>query len=164
MKEIQLTKGYAAIVDDDDYEKVNQYKWYAQTKRYVQYARRVAYKNGGQFTVSMHRFVMDCPDDMQVDHINHNGLDNRKENLRICTNQENSRNMIKRKPTTLGLIKGVVISKCIKSKPYKAHIRYNGKTKDIGYFANVEDAAKAYDKKALEYFGQYAQLNYPLNT
>jgi len=162
MKEIQLTKGYVAIVDDEDYEELSKHKWYAQTKRFVQYAKRACYKNGDQITISMHRIITNCPDGMQVDHINHNGLDNRKENLRICTNQENSRNQMKHISTTLGMVKGVVISKCIKSKPYKARIRYNGKAKDIGYFATIEEAALAYDKKALELFGQYAQLNNPL--
>jgi len=162
MKEIQLTKGFVALVDDEDYETINKHHWYTSVRSRANYAKRDVYHGGRRLTEFMHRVIMDCPEGMYIDHINHNGLDNRKENLRICTNQENCRNRIKHAPTTLGMIKGVSISKCIKSKPFRAHIKHNYKNIDIGFFANLDDAARAYDKKALELFGQYAQLNYPL--
>jgi len=162
MKEYKLPSGETVLVDDEDYEKVSRYHWYIRRRKYVSYARRIVIRKGVKYTEFMHRLIMDCPDGMYIDHINHNGLDNRKENLRICTNMENSHNQVKHKPTTLGMIKGVSISPCIKSKPYKAHISCNGKAKDIGYYATIEEAALAYDKKALELFGQYAQLNSPL--
>lgn len=94
MKEIQLTKGYVAIVDDEDFECVNRHKWVVlvNKERRTKYVMRTETKDGKRAKVYLHRFITNPPEGMVVDHINGDGLDNRKENLRICTTSENQRN------------------------------------------------------------------------
>jgi hypothetical protein len=99
----------------------------------------------------LHRFIMDCPDDMVVDHINHNTLDNRKCNLRVCTQSENLRNQI----GTNKYYKGVYKS----GNMFNARIKLNGKNVNLGLFDSEVDAAKAYNQAALEYHGEFALLN-----
>lgn len=141
MKEIELTQGQVAIVDDDDYEYLSQWKWCAS---YSHGFYAVRYKN-----IKMHRVICKAPRNMSVDHINHNTLDNRKSNLRICTHQENMRNQI----STIGA-KGI---RKRKSGNYEARI--SGKY--LGVFENKIDAVNAYNKKAIELFGEFANLNFP---
>jgi hypothetical protein len=93
MKEIQLNKGMVALVDDEDFRTVSLFKWYVATTGYAVHGERV---NGKQLKIYMHRFVTNAPKNMQVDHINANRLDNRKENLKICTARENGENTHKR--------------------------------------------------------------------
>lgn len=156
MKEINLTKGYVAIVDDEDYERVNQFQWTVTiTPSGSAYSFRTDYSSGGKKTIYMHRFVANTPDDLTCDHINHNTLDNRKENLRNCSHQDN---MLNRKisPSNTSGFKGVS--------------RYNGKWyakvskgKKIVFrksFPTKIEAAHAYDKVAKEVFGEFANLNF----
>ena len=161
MKEYKLPSGEIVLVDDEDYEKVSKYHWYIRRRKYVSYARRIVIRKGVRYTEFMHRLIMDCPDDMIVDHINHNGLDNRKENLRICTQSDNKHNRVKHLVTKAGIYRGVYLSDDIKSKPYRAGIHSNGKNKHIGFFATPEEAAKAYDKTALALWGEYYCPNIP---
>ena len=110
---------------------------------------------------SLHTLIMNTPKGMVVDHINGNPLDNRKCNLRICTNAENSRNNTLWKTSSIGL-KGVQSAKANGSaQPYRARIKYNYKEIQLGTFVTKEEAGIAYDKKALELFGEFASLNYP---
>jgi len=100
----------------------------------------------------LHRIILNAPKDMQVDHINGNRLDNRRENLRLCTHQQNCMN---RKPVTPGY-KGVSWAK----GKWRAQIRYQGYTHYLGNnFDAPEEAAQAYDEKAKELFGEFARLN-----
>jgi len=91
VKEIELTRDQVALVDDDDYPTLVKSSWYALSRHNHWYAVTSSSK-GGPTTVYMHRVIMDAPKGMQVDHINHNGLDNRRRNLRLCTHAENLRN------------------------------------------------------------------------
>jgi len=143
--------GKFAIVDDDDYERMCGCKWYIGHKGHV---LRTVY-SGGKRTVYMHREVAQCPKQFQVDHANGNPLDNRKENLRVCTHEENMRN---RKPEsgTSSVYKGVVAHR----KKWKAQICANGKQIFLGTFNSEIDAAKAYDKAATLYHGRFARLNF----
>ena len=110
---------------------------------------------------SLHTLIMNTPKGMVVDHINGNPLDNRKCNLRICTNAENSRNNTLWKTSSIGL-KGVQSAKANGSaKSYRARIKYNYEEIQLGTFITKEEAGIAYDKKALELFGEFASLNYP---
>jgi hypothetical protein len=152
-KEIPLTQGKFAIVDDDDYERVSQFKWCYDKKGY---AVRGVTINGKHTTQSMHRFIMNCPPGYEVDHKNGNGLDNRKENLRICTKAENVRNNYGRSHNTSGY-KGVYWHK--KAKKWAAQLTTKGKNYHLGLYDNKEDAARAYNKKALELFGEFARIN-----
>lgn len=150
MKQIPLTQGKVAIVDDADFEYFNQVKWSAVKARDNWYAIR---GNG----TSMHREIMNAPSGMMIDHINGNGLDNRRENLRLCTNAENLRNRGKTKSNTSGY-KGVTWHKG--DGKYRAQMTYKGKVFHIGCFDNPVAAARAYDEKARELHGAFARTNF----
>ena len=156
-KEIPLTQGQVALVDDDMYEYLMQWKWFANYDGWNWYAAR----NGPrpfQKKISMHRIIISSPDDMQVDHINRNGLDNRRENLRLCTNAQNSRNRGMQKHNTTGF-NGVSWRKA--RRKYQARIIVNGKIFYLGHFTTAEEAAKAWDEAAVKHFGEFANLNFP---
>ena len=94
MKKILLTKNQFALIDDEDFEKINKIKWYAHFERSKIY---VIGNIKNDKPIKLHRLIMDCPKNMQVDHIDGNGLNNLRNNLRICTNQQNAWNRKKRK-------------------------------------------------------------------
>ncbi|MHC4596729.1 MAG: HNH endonuclease [Planctomycetota bacterium] len=151
---IPLTQGQFAIVDAEDYDRLAQHKWCAAKGRDTFYAHR---GNGGT-TVSMHRVIMRAPKDMMCDHRNHNGLNNRKSNLRLCTSAQNQYNKRPKKGST-SIYKGVLLrSDC---KRWRAKIGFKGKRIHLGDFANEIQAAMAYDDKAIELFGEFAWLNFP---
>jgi hypothetical protein len=158
-KEIQLTQGKVAIVDDEDYEYLNQWKWYAnEWKRGKHYAVRNVRKNKKYIGYeSMHRLLSNNNDKKLVtDHINGNTLDNRKSNLRICSISENCKNRIVQKNNKTGF-KGVRYIK--DSNKYRAEIFNNGRHYSLGFFIDPIDAAKAYNAAALKYHGEFANLN-----
>ena len=140
-----------ALIDLGDIEKVGKYRWYATEKGYVK----------SQNNLRLHRLVMNATEDYLVDHINRNPLDNRKSNLRMCTQAENSRNVGVSQANTTGF-KGVYFEKL--NNKYRARIKYNGKRISLGCYENAVDAAIAYDKKAIELFGDFAYTNFPNNN
>ncbi len=149
---IPLTRGYFAIVDADDYERLNQYKWHVKVKSNGHYA----YRTQGRKKIAMHRQILNAPPDMYCDHINHNGLDNRKANLRLCTPQQNAYN---RKPLDrTSRYKGVFWNS--EMRKWRTEIKHNSQTIFIGYFDYEADAAIAYDDWAAELFGEFAYLNH----
>ncbi len=152
---IPLTQDKFAIVDAEDYEQLCKYKWYAQRVGKNYYARNRR-RHG---LVSMHRVIMKAPKGLVVDHINHNTLDNRRKNLRLCTWAQNNQN---RRPSKrknkLSKYKGVSFDK--KRKVYRVLIWHNKKQYFLGTFKDEKEAAKAYDKKAKELFGEFAYLNF----
>lgn len=137
-----------ALIDLGDIEKVGKHRWYASTKGYVK----------SQDNLRLHRLVMDAPDGYLVDHVNRIPLDNRKSNLRLCTPAENSRNVGVSQSNSTGF-KGVYFEKL--NNKYRARIKYNGKRVSLGCYENAVDAAIAYDKKAIELFGDFAYTNFP---
>jgi len=153
-KEIPLTQGKVAIVDDEDFERLSQYKWCYAT---VGYAVRFEQVNGKRRGVFMHRQIMQPPKDLEVDHINGDKLDNRRSNLRIVTRQQNRFNERPRKGTS-SKYKGVSWYK--QTRRWEAYIKINGKKKRIGYFNDEIEAALAYDRAARELFGEYAKTNF----
>ena len=159
MKEIPLTKGKVALVDDEDYEWLKQSKWYAQSSRSNFYACRKS-KNqlSTQTKERMHRLIMSAPDNMEVDHINRNSLDNQRKNLRICTRSQNAMNTPKSIINTSGY-KGVIWFS--RDNKWRAEIRVFGKNKHLGLYENIIDAAHAYDEAAKKYRGEFAVLNFP---
>jgi hypothetical protein len=142
-------------VDAQDYGRVSQYQWCAVQKPRTWYAKTI-HRDGT--ILSMHRMVANAPKGLFVDHINHNGLDNRKLNLRLCTNAQNQQNSRPRSGGT-SKYKGVHWHKA--RKKFCARIHFNKKSIHIGYFKDEIEAAKAYDKKAKELFGEFAYLNFP---
>lgn len=157
MKEIGLTQGLVALVDDDDYGVISGLKWYAalegKNKNYPD--RYVARANIGYRKIYMHRLIMQAEMGVLVDHINHDGLDNRKSNLRLCTSRDNSRNT--RGCGAKSGFKGVHLH--TKTGLWRARIKVNKKEILIGYYATKNMAAKAYNNAAVELFGEFACLN-----
>lgn len=150
MSEIKLTKGYVALVDDDDFEELNKYHWQFADSRATAYGG--VGEDGKKKRIYMHRLVTNCPKGMQVDHINHNMLDNRKSNLRICTHKENMMNRPKVKNNTSGYT-GVTWHK--QWKKWMASISVNGGKIHLGYFSDKEEAAKAFKAAAKKYRGEF---------
>lgn len=159
MKYIQLDKGQVAIVDDEDYDYLSQFKWYASKERGRYYATRgnkvINWVRQKPALIKMHREIMNFPEGMQVDHINHNSLDNRKSNLRICTVRQN---LMNRKPKANRISKylGVDHNGC----SWVARIGVNWESIHLGSFETEEQAAKAYDIAARQHFGEFANLNF----
>lgn len=152
-KELLLSKGRVAIVDDEDFEELTEYNWW--------YDGRYAVSNiekGGKRKVYMHRFLLQPENGLLVDHKNGDCLDNRRVNLRIATYRENSANCRLHKHNTTGF-KGVYRYSPGKSKKWRAAITYKDKQISLGYFTNPIEAADAYNKKAKELFGEFAKLN-----
>ena len=131
--------------DKEDFDKIKDYCWCVDAYGYV-----VA---NTKKTIRFHRLIMDCPEDRVVDHINRVKHDNRKSNLRICTQAENSKNLSISKNNTSG-ITGVSWYK--KNSKWIAQIRINRKLVHLGYFENLEDAAKARKEAEEKYFGEFA--------
>ncbi len=158
VKQIPLTQGKFALVDDEDFSRLNQHKWcVAKSGRNGFRAVRGIRKDKRNVTAYMHRVIMDAPKHLDVDHINHNPLDNRKCNLRTCTKSQNQHNQQLRKSGS-SQFKGVVWDKC-KNK-WAAIIKLKTKQISIGRFNSEIEAAKAYDEKAKELFGEFACLNF----
>ena len=163
MKEIKLSQTgklagkYVVLVDDEDYEYLNQWMWSVNKNRTEIYASRYQNINGKRICHYMHRVIMNTPSNMQVDHVNHNTLDNQKHNLRVCTSYQNQTNKTKRKNTEQFI--GVNYRK--DTGKYRAHIAPHRKQISIGCFDSAEAAAIARDKVAIVVFGEFANLNFP---
>ncbi len=161
MKKIKLTQGEYALVDDEDFEELNKYKWHCQRYANSNYAKRWN-KNKKPNTINMHRQITNCPDNMQIDHINGDGLDNRKRNLRICTQQQNGLNILKTKKESTTGIRCVSYNK--KTNKYCPYIYLNGKRKRLGAFDDIEDARVAYIRASLKYYGDFSPYKNKLSN
>lgn len=161
MKEIKLTKGLFALVDDEAFEWLNQWKWCGRRDKKNQYAMRgIAWRDSSNkkktTEISMHRLIMDAPKGLQVDHIDGNGLNNQRNNLRLCTKTQNLYNRRVNKSIVSGY-KGV--SSCPKGKPWAARISVDGVERHLGKFDCRHQAARAYNHAATELHGEFACLN-----
>ena len=158
---IPLSGGLVAIVDDDDYQRLAEFtsSWYAKKNRRTHYAARHARRAGQRVFIYMHRQVMGAAGELAIDHINGDGLDNRKENLRFATTQQNGFN---RRPSNAIGLRGVTFHR--HSAKWQAQIRHNGKWIYLGLFLTAEAAARCYDVHAKELYGAFARLNYRSDT
>lgn len=158
MKEIPLTQGQVTLVDDEDYEWLNQWKWCAQWhatgRRW--YAVRGTWINGKHHLILMHRAIVAAQRGQQVDHANHQTLDNQRGNLRPCNNSQNQGNRRHNTKATAPY-KGICWYKS-RSK-WVAGISADNKRVHLGYFATAVEAARAYDTAAKTYFGEFALIN-----
>lgn len=151
MKEVPLTGGKIALVDDEDFENINQHKWHVSRGGYV--VRSTPRILGKQQSIYLHKFILTSPN--EVDHINHNTLDNRRANLRIATRSQNMANTRPRPGTSK--YKGVYWHK--RDMQWCAQLRVNYKTVYWKRFNSEKEAAIAYNKAALWYFGEFAVMN-----
>lgn len=154
MKQIQLSRGMVALVDDSDFEWLNQWNWYPLKLGKNQIQHYAQGRMDGRQLVTMHRVIMGFPP-FDVDHRNTNGLDNQRHNLREATRSQNLHN--KAGWSRCGF-KGVSFLK--PNKLWQARIDVKGKQIHMGYFDTPEEAARAYDEKALELVGPFARLNF----
>lgn len=155
---IQLTRGHWTQIDADDYDKVKNYNWHATVNRRTAYACRRVVKKPKSIFMYMHRLIANAPDGLEVDHINGNGLDNRRSNLRIADNAKNAFNKRNfKKPSSSSKYKGVSWNTLLKK--WQSKLQYNKKPISLGLFNNEEDAARAYNTAANKYFGEFALLN-----
>ena len=162
MKEIPLTQGKVALVDDSDFELLSQFKWCAskvttKTNGDIWYAvRTVKRVNGRDTNISMHRFILGAPKGMVVDHRNHNGLDNRRSNIRLCTVAQNSHNI---RRARRNLPRGCSLIHPNREKKYQANICVNGRSYNLGAFSDPIQAGMAYDLASMVLHGEFGIRN-----
>ena len=153
MKQIQLTKGHFAAVDDDDFEWASKLKWF--------YAKGYAVRNSqtdrGQRHVYLHRMIANTIEGMLTDHVSGNKLDNRKSNLRTCSARENCRNTTKRRDNKTGF-KGVYFKKQHGKFVAQIQTGENPSQTHLGYFSTAEEAGEAYKSAAIKYHGSFAKI------
>lgn len=161
MKTIDLTQGKFALVDDDDFDRVNQFNWRAVcTGGHVHYVRRRFKTTNGKWNGQqyLHRFIL--PGVVEIDHINRDGLDNQKHNLRSTTSSQNHANQ-KKQAGRSSSFKGVYR---FRRREWRASIQLNGKSTHLGLFKTEVDAAKAYDVAARKFFEEFARLNFSVDN
>lgn len=154
MKEIILHNGMVAMVDDEDYERLNAHPWRANRPRKLWYAMRTG-PSPERRTIYMHRVIMNAPAEKQVDHRNGNGLDNTRSNLRLASRCQNQWNRNKPEYNTSGY-KGT----CGRNGRWIAQIKHQNNHYYLGRYDDPIDAAKAYDRKARELHGEFAKTNF----
>lgn len=167
VREITLTNGAKAIVDGEDFDFLSQWAWGPSKVRSTSRLYAIRFDAARKCAVSMHRTLIQVPDGMQIDHIDNDGLNNRRSNLRVCTHGQNvmNRGALPKHSQFASRFKGVFPREYGKDRGWRVQIFSHGKVYRIpGQFKNEEDAARAYDKLALQHHGEFAHLNFPALT
>jgi len=159
MREIKLTQSKVAFVDDEDFDRLNQYRWYAHFDGYNYYAcRHLPRVNGRQPSTTMHCDIIGFKKGMEVDHKDGNGLNNQKSNLRMCTHAQNSRNVKPKLNKISSAFKGVSWNR--EHNKFRARITKDHKVLYLGCFDSDIDAAVAYDNMARKLHGEFKKTNF----
>lgn len=153
MKEIKLTQNKVALVDDEDYEFLSKFNWYAGKGSTTFYAKRSETNNGKKIVIKMHHQIMGGK---WIDHVDHNGLNNQRSNLRFCTRSQNGMNQRKQKNTS-SIYKGVYFHKS--TGKWMSRININGNRIHLGMFDSELDAAIVYNENAIKLFKEFASIN-----
>ncbi len=152
--ELPLSQGLVAIIDEQDYPILSQYRWCAAKCRHTFVACRGTWRDGRTKKVYLHRLIMNAPQNSLVDHINGDGLDNRRCNLRICTKKENNRNRTRMQSLNTSGFRGAFWEHGCKK--WRAQISVNNKNHHIGVFHSKHEAASAYQQAAKRLYGIFA--------
>jgi len=160
-RRIRMAQPKYAKADPANYDRLRKYEWFCKKGKNSFYARRrvPTGKAGKETLVYMHQEVIKVPDGMVVDHINHDGMDNREANLRAATYSQNLCHRKKRSGAKYSKYKGVSLKKV--NRKWVARIGFEKKEIHLGYFHSEIEAAKAYDRAAIKYHGEFASLNFP---
>jgi hypothetical protein len=157
MKTVMLTRDRVALVDDDDYERVSRHRWCAHHYGNTWYASSWIGPHKTRKRVPLHRFIVGDATGHEVDHVNGDGLDCRRSNLRLCTKAENQRN---RRPNRNSTSKYKGVGWYGQYGCWRARIQVDGKKRHLGYFDNEIEAARVYDEAAIGLHGEFARLNF----
>jgi len=157
-KFLSLSCGYFALIDEEDFNRASRHKWCTVKNRAdgIKYAIGKKKENGKRKTIHLHRFIMNAKKGEEIDHINHDGLDNRKSNLRICSSSQNAMNRRKKKGCC-SIYKGVTF--WTERGKWKAQITNKKKCINLGLYELEKEAALSYNKAAKKMFGEFAYLN-----
>lgn len=159
MKEIPLPRGLVALVDDEDFKRVSQYRWQSgktNAQSRTRYAYRHELVDGKKRVTYLHRFILGAPAGMYVDHINHDGLDCRRANMRLVTPSQNRING-RRNRDGRSRFKGVSPT----GAKFKAQVGFNCEPRYFGMYDSEETAARVYDAAARRLHGEFAHTNFP---
>lgn len=166
MREVPLTKGLFALVDDADFDRVATFRWYAFRRGRLWHAARSVKRKGKRSTIHMHRWLLDAPNGVEVDHRDGNGLNNTRENLRLCTHGQNAINHRRSFSSKSSRFHGVCWH--ARSQRWRVVICAGEKTSSgrarqiyVGVYRYEIDAARAYDRAAIRHHGEFAVTNFP---
>ena len=153
VREVPVSGGRTALIDEADYESIQHWKWSSCRKRHTFAVYRAVLEQGKSRRIYLSRFIMQAPSGLFVDHENGDGLDNRRDNLRLCTHTENNRHRCRPQSTNTSGHRGVFWERG--AKKWRAQLSVNNRNVHLGMFLTVEDAGNAYRQAAVSRYGEF---------